>query len=455
MKRQLRLTAVAGTRHRRSLTVVPGRAGYLDTVRTMTAALDHASDLCDFVAASPSSHHAAAEVARRLSAAGFVEQEETGPWAAGSGYVVRDGAVIAWRLPADARGTTPYRIVGAHTDSPTFKLKPHPDFTTAGWQQLGMEVYGGPLLNSWLDRELGLAGRLVLTGGRDRLVRTGAIMRIPQLAVHLDRSVNEEGLRLDRQQHLTPIWSVGRRDLRILDAFATQAGAAAEDLLAWDVVAYDTAAPVIFGGRQEFLASGRLDNLSGVHAGLTALLAAEPGEAITVLAAFDHEEVGSQTRSGAAGPFLSDVLGRIGTSLGGTVDDWHRACARSLCISIDAGHAVHPNYTGRHDPVNQPMLGGGPLLKINANQRYATDAVGAAAWYRACATAGVHTQEFVSNNAIPCGSTIGPITATELGIRTIDVGLPVLSMHSARELAGTTDPLSLTRAAAAFLAVSD
>ncbi len=418
----------------------------------MTAALEHARDLCDFVAAAPSPFHAAAEVGRRLRVAGFAEQNEAEPWAADSGFAVRDGAVIAWRLPSEVGVTTPFRIVGAHTDSPTFKLKPHPDLTSAGWQQLGMEVYGGPLLNSWLDRELGLAGRLVLATGESRLVRTGSLMRIPQLAIHLDRAVNDEGLKLDKQQHLTPIWGVDRRDRRILDRLSEQIGVEAGDIAGWDVVAFDTAAPAIFGADQEFLASGRLDNLSGVHAGLTALLSPQASPAITVLAAFDHEEVGSQTRSGAAGPFLADILRRISYGLGADPDQRQRAYAGSLCLSVDAGHAVHPNYVGRHDPANQPLLGKGPLLKINANQRYATDAIGAAAWRRACQSVRVGVQQFVSNNGIPCGSTIGPITAAALGIRTIDVGLPLLSMHSARELAGTADPLALARAAAAFLA---
>ncbi|HET9648375.1 MAG TPA: M18 family aminopeptidase [Microlunatus sp.] len=418
----------------------------------MTDALAHARDLADFVVASPSPYHAAEEVARRLTVAGYVQQDEAGPWAAGSGFVVRDGAVIAWRLPARVSSTTPFRIVGAHTDSPTFKLKPNPDLNSAGWQQLGMEVYGGPLLNSWLDRELGLAGRLVTAAGEQRLVRTGPILRIPQLAIHLDRAVNDEGLRLDKQQHLTPLWGVERRDRRILDLLAGLAGCKATEIAGWDVVAFDTAAPAVFGADQEFLASARLDNLSGVHAGLTALLTAEPSPAISVLAAFDHEEVGSQTRSGAAGPFLADVISRIAAANGAGRDERYRAYAGSHCLSIDAGHAVHPNYAGRHDPANHPLLNGGPLLKLNANQRYATDAVGTAMWRRACRLAGAGVQEFVSNNTIPCGSTIGPITATALGIRTIDVGLPLLSMHSARELAGTQDPLALAQASAAFLA---
>ena len=199
-----------------------------------------------------------------------------------------------------------------------------------------------------------------------------------------------------------------------------------------------------------------MDNLSSVHAGLVALLSA-PGDAshISVLAAFDHEELGSESRSGASGPFLEDVLARISAGLGANSTDRRRAFADSWLVSSDAGHAVHPNYPERHDPVNRPVLGGGPLLKLNANQRYASDAVGSALWARVCEQAGVPTQAFVSNNAIPCGSTIGPLSATRLGIRTVDVGTPLLSMHSARELAHVDDLVALAAAVTAFFAAAD
>jgi len=428
----------------------------------VSAALEHARDLAEFVTASPTSFHAAAEGRQRLTAAGFsvVDERAAFETAPGAYVLVRDGALLAWRIPAGAGPGTPYRIVGAHTDSPGFVLKPRPDISASGWQQLGMEVYGGPLLNSWLDRELGLAGRVILTSGEQRLVRTGAIMRIPQLAIHLDRSVNDEGIKLDRQLHTAPVWSVGRSDLRIMDQIALLVGCASDDIAGADLSAYATTPPEIFGPTDEFLASGRLDNLSSVHAGLAALIStaeadasdtsAAGSEAITMLAAFDHEEVGSASRSGAAGPLLADVLSRISAALGASLDDHQRALAGSICLSADTGHAVHPNYAQRHDPANRPLLNGGPLLKINANQRYATDAVGAASWRRACDAAGVPIQEFVSNNAVPCGSTIGPLTATRLGIRTVDVGIPLLSMHSARELAGVRDPLHLRRAIEAF-----
>jgi len=411
----------------------------------------HLTDLADFVVASPSSYHAAAEVARRLAAAGFAEQSEHDAWGSepGGHYVIRDGAVIAWWLPEGLGDRAGFRIVGAHTDSPSLKLKPAPTSQSAGWQQAAMEVYGGPLLNSWLDREFALAGRVVTTDGRQHLVRTPAWLRIPQVAPHLDRSV-DANLSLDKQQHLKPVVSVGRHDLDLLALVADEAGLAASDIAAHDLFAAVTQAPEVFGPHGEFFASGRLDNLSSVHAGLVALLAAEESEDVSVLACFDHEEVGSASRSGAAGPFLEQVLLRIASALGSDGDAWHRMLAASSCISADAGHAVHPNYAHLHDPDHRPLLNGGPLLKFNANQRYTSDAVSGALWRRVCAAAGVPTQDFVSNNAVPCGSTIGPITATRLGIVTVDVGIPLLSMHSTRELAGADDPAWLAGALAAY-----
>lgn len=420
------------------------------------AAIDHIGDLASFVTSSPTAYHAVAEAGRRLTEAGFTRLDESQSWTLDPGgyFVIRDGSLVAWRIPERVEAAIGFRIVGSHTDSPTFKLKPHPDTTADGWQQVGVEIYGGPLLNSWLDRELGLAGRLVITddnGIRTELVQTGPIMRIPQLAPHLDRSVNDQGLKLDRQQHTLPVWGIGRPDRCVIDHLAQLASVGPEQVVGTDVVAYDTNAPSRFGVDQEFFASGRLDNLSSVHAGLTALLKSDAGDAIPMLAAFDHEEVGSGSTAGAAGPILADILARITAATGSGVDDHHRSLARSVCVSADTGHAVHPNYPGHHDPQNRPLLNAGPLLKINANQRYATDGVGAAIWRRACAAAGVPTQEFVSNNAVPCGSTIGPITATRLGITTVDVGIPLLSMHSARELAGRDDPYAIMAAMRAFL----
>ncbi|QMU96256.1 M18 family aminopeptidase [Microbacterium esteraromaticum] len=423
----------------------------------VSAAHTHAADLADFVAASPSSYHAAEEVARRLEDAGFTRLDETAEWptqAGGRFVVVRDGAAIAWAVPADAAAITPVHVLGAHTDSPGFKLKPKPTTGSRGWLQAAVEVYGGPLLNSWLDRELRLAGRLALADGRVVLAATGPLLRLPQLAIHLDRGVND-GLALDKQTGTQPVWGLGDAESAdILAELAASAGVDPADIRGFDAVVADAARGAVFGKDDAFFASGRLDDLASVHAGVVALIeaSADASGVIPVLAAFDHEELGSESRSGAAGPFLEDVLVRVYASLGADATEQRRAFAASWHLSSDVGHSVHPNYPHKHDPVVQPLLGSGPILKINANQRYATDAVGAAAWAAWCDTAGVRSQEFVSNNAVPCGSTIGPITATRLGIRTVDVGIPILSMHSARELAGVSDLYDLSRVARAFFA---
>jgi aspartyl aminopeptidase len=417
-------------------------------------ALAHADDLAAFVSASPSSYHAAAEVARRLTDAGFAGLDETASWRVAPGarqFVVRDGAVIAWIVPSGATAETPFHIFGAHSDSPAFKLKPQPSTGRAGWLQAGVEIYGGPLLNSWLDRELRLAGRLVLDDGTTVLSATGPLLRLPQLAIHLDREVNDH-LTLHKQAHTQPVWGLGESGSSdLLGELAAAADVDASRIRGYDVVTADAARGAVFGKDDAFFASGRLDDLASVHAGLVAFESLETDASrIAVLAVFDHEEVGSATRSGASGPFLADVVERVQTGLGADREQQYRALAASWCVSSDVGHSVHPNYPEKHDPVVQPVLGSGPILKINANQRYATDGSGAAAWHDWCAAAGVRSQEFVSNNAVPCGSTIGPLTATRLGIRTVDVGIPILSMHSARELAGTNDLWELSRVAGAF-----
>ena len=412
----------------------------------------HIDDLASFVTAGPSSFHAARTVADALLATGFTEVAETEPFdGRPGGYVlVRDGSVIAWRIP-ERLSDPAFRIVGAHTDSPGFKLKPRPASSFLGWQQAGMEVYGGPLPNSWLDREFGLAGRLVTASGESVLVATGPLLRIPQVAPHLDRAVHER-LVLDRQQHLHPVFAVGRPDADLLAIVADLAGVDSRDVLGHDLFAFVTEPPATFGLDADLFASPRLDNLASVHAGLTAIAAVTDPDAITVLACFDHEEVGSASAAGASGPLLETVLDRVADALGWDVQTATAARARSMLVSADAGHAVHPNYAHLHDPDHRPLPNAGPLIKFNANQRYATDAVGEASWRRACAAAGVPTQDFVSNNAVPCGSTIGPLSATRLGIRTVDVGIPLLSMHSARELCGVRDPGWLAAGMRAFYA---
>lgn len=421
------------------------------------AAKQFAIDLGKFVEASPSSFHAVREAHARLIAAGYETLHEKDAWSSikpGGKYVItRDGAIIAIAIPAGATKNTPLAIFGAHTDSPALKLKPKSSIAAYGFEQVGVEVYGGALFNSFLDRDLKLAGRLVTFDGTEHLVETGAYMRVSQLAVHLDRGVNSEGLKLDPQKHLQPISGLGDGSNHdVLGDLAAIAGIKPEDVAGYDIVSVDSQAPALIGAREEFLASARLDNLLGTHAGVRAMAELEiPADApIALFVANDHEEVGSETRSGAAGPFLEDVLVRMYTALGSSDEERRRAFSESVLVSFDVGHSVHPNYAERHDLANKPVCGGGPILKINANQRYATDARGAAAWARACRTAGIEYQEFVSNNAMPCGSTIGPITATRLGITTADVGVPILSMHSARELTAVADPYALYRAALAL-----
>ncbi|MDX6327665.1 MAG: aspartyl aminopeptidase [Streptomycetaceae bacterium] len=418
----------------------------------------HTDDLAAFIAASPSQYHAVASTAERLEKAGFRQILESDAWDAEAGgkYVIRGGAIIAWYVPRSARPETPFRVAGAHTDSTNLRVKPRPDSGAYGWRQVAVEVYGGALLNSWLDRDLGIAGRLALRDGTTQLVAVNRpLLRVPQLAVHLDRGVNENGLTLDKQRHMQPVWGLGGVDEGALIRYlAQEVGIAADTVTGWDLMLHDVQPPAYLGRDREFLAAGRLDNLLSVHAA-TAALAAVAGQdlpCIPVLAAFDHEEIGSESSTGAQGPLLGTVLERSVHARGGTYEDRQRALAGTVCASSDAGHAVHPNYSERHDPTHHPMPNGGPILKVNASQRYATDGVGRGLFAAACERAGVPWQAFVSNNAMPCGTTIGPITAARHGITTVDIGVPILSMHSARELCGADDPHLLASALKSFLA---
>ncbi|MDH6441403.1 aspartyl aminopeptidase [Streptomyces sp. SAI-144] len=427
----------------------------------------HTDDLMTFLAASPTPYHAVANAAERLEKAGFRQVSETDAWdaetagtsASGSGgkYVLRGGAIIAWYVPEGAAPHTPYRIVGAHTDSPNLRVKPLPDIGAHGWRQVAVEIYGGPLMNSWLDRDLGLAGRLTLRDGSTRLVNVDRpLLRVPQLAIHLDRAVSAEGLKLDKQRHLQPIWGLGD-DVREGDLIAfleEELGLGAGEVTGWDLMTHSVEAPAYLGRDKELVAGPRMDNLLSVHAGVAALTAVAGGSKlpyIPVLAAFDHEENGSQSDTGADGPLLGGVLERSVFARGGSYEDRARAFAGTVCLSSDTGHAVHPNYAERHDPTHHPRVNGGPILKVNVNNRYATDGSGRAVWAAACEKAGVPFQSFVSNNSMPCGTTIGPITAARHGIKTVDIGVAILSMHSVRELCGADDPHLLANALVAFL----
>ncbi|MCF4006649.1 M18 family aminopeptidase [Corynebacterium uropygiale] len=413
-------------------------------------------DFLDFLSRSPSSFHAAAELVRRFEEAGFRTQHRDEEWDEypGGHVLRRDGAVIAWWVPEDASPRSGFRILGSHTDSPGFLLKPEPEILGHDVRQAAVEVYGGPIIPSWFDRDLAFAGRVILTDGSEQLVHTGPIARIPHLAIHLDRSGE---FHPDRQRDTQPLHALLDGGTPLLEHIAEglEGHVQAKDICAYDLITVDTQPPAIIGTDGQFIASGRLDNLSSVHASLLAFLRAaqseDAGEHILVYVANDHEEVGSNSPTGAAGPLLGEVLQRIALSLGARPDEVFQMLSRSSCVSADAAHAVHPNHPEKHDPTHLPRMGGGPVLKVNANQRYASTARTSAILRRACQAAGVALQVFAGNNSVPCGSTIGPITATRLGIDTVDVGVPLLSMHSARELMGVADQLSLARALEAYL----
>ena len=409
--------------------------------------MDLAHDLLRFVAAGPSPYHAVAEMARRLEEAGFQRLREEDRWSLGAGdrrYVIRDGgSLVAVRVGRQPCADAGVRLVGAHTDSPTLKVRPTEDVRQHGYAQVGVEPYGGLLAHTWLDRDLTLAGRLaVLDDGvvTTRLVHLdGPVLRIPSLAIHLSRELRETGLELDPQRHLVPV--LGPADAPALRSIiADAAGVDADAVVGHDLVTADTQPPALGGVDGTAIHAPRLDNLASCHAAVHALCAAGDSDATQVVVANDHEEVGSGTAEGARGSFLEDALTRIVALIDG--DDPQaraRALARSLLVSADMAHAVHPNYADRHEAQHRPRLGGGPVLKLNANQSYASDA-GSTGWLTARARdVGIGLQDFVVRADLPCGSTIGPLTATRLGIQTVDVGNPTLSMHSCREQASAID----------------
>lgn len=400
-----------------------------------------------YLDASPTPYHAVAETSRRLVSSGFEELAADGAWPTSEGrhFVVRGGALIAWNRPEGLPPTSPFRIVGAHTDSPGFRIKPSPDTGSAGWRQLGVEVYGGPLLNSWLDRDLGLAGRVACrsdNGSRIELFRDDrAILRIPQLAIHLDRDINDKGLHLDRQRHLVPIWGIGSQsDDGFVDYLAATIDVDPSEVLWWDVAPFDVVGACRAGLDDDLVASARLDNQVSCHAATEAMRSAAPDSVTAVVVLFDHEEIGSTSATGAAGTLLTSMLERIVHAAGGGRDEVLRSFASSHAISSDMAHATHPNYPERHEPDHPVLLNAGPVIKTNAQQRYATDTESVLPFLMACDSANVPVQRFVSHSSMACGSTIGPMTAAGSGIPVVDVGVAQLAMHSIREVCGAEDP---------------
>lgn len=415
-----------------------------------------ADDLIAYLNASPTPWHATAEAARRLEARGASRLREDEPWTLRPGqtaFVVRGGGtVIALRIPSgfSVRRPLPFHIVAAHTDSPGLRLKPRPPKPVEEYRQWGVEVYGGALHNSWLDRDLGIAGRVFRPGEREaKLVRLEAHpVRIPQLAIHLDRTVNEQGLVLNAERHLVPVLGQrGNSGSESLEALLERESGAPFSDLAFELCLYD-AQPAGYGGLDDaFVYAGRLDNLAMCHAALSAFLetgaslgSSSDGQAVQVMVLFDHEEIGSVSAHGAKSNFLASVLERAALSLGLDREAWLRLLPQSFLLSADMAHALHPNYTEKHDAQHFPLPNRGPVLKANANLRYATDAAAAARFHEWARRAGVPVQNFVNRADLACGSTVGPGLSADLGIPAVDLGNAMLSMHSARELCGADDP---------------
>jgi aspartyl aminopeptidase len=415
-----------------------------------------AQGLCEFIDASPSPFHVCATVASRLRTAGYTELAEADEWPqAGKFFTVRAASLVAWDSGNDAGGR-PFRVIGGHTDSPNLRVKQHPDRGVTGWQVVALEPYGGAWLNSWLDRDLGVSGRLSMrsadegAGIAHRLVRIDdPILRVPQLAIHL--AEDRRSLTLDPQRHVNAVWGAGGGPQSFIGYVAEQAGIDPDDVLGADLMTHDLTPSRLSGFDDQFVSAPRLDNQASCYAGLEAFLDAASAEHLPVLALFDHEEVGSTSDHGADSALLLTTLERIVLASGGGRADFLRRLPGSMVASADMAHATHPNYPERHEPGHLIAINGGPVLKVHPNLRYATDGRTAAAFALACRQAGVPLQRYEHRADLPCGSTIGPLTSARTGIPTVDVGAPQLAMHSARELMGTNDVPTYAAALRAFL----
>ncbi|MFN3919504.1 MAG: M18 family aminopeptidase [Methylohalobius sp.] len=422
-----------------------------------------AQDLLRFIDASPSPWHAAATTAEWLEEAGFHCLNERDLWVLepmGRYYVLRDdSSLIAFSVGIDPLPEAGFRIVGAHTDSPGLRLKPNPAHAAEPMLRLGVEVYGSPILVTWTDRDLSLAGRVVLRGETPTVCLVDfeePLLRLPNLAIHMNREVNETGLKLDKQTELPLLLSALEAELppsqQFLRLLAERLDCPPEAILSWELNVYDTQKGAFWGPEGEFIAASRLDNLASCHAALQAFLTEDEAAATRVLTLFDHEEVGSQSFKGADSSFLEDVLMRIGVGLNLNPAEYQRALASSFLISADMAHAFHPNFAGAYDPEHKLIVNCGPAIKVNANLRYTTDAFSQALFIGWCEEAGVPFQRYVHRSNLPCGTTIGPIASARLGIRSLDVGNPLWAMHSVRESAGTCDHAFLIRVLAQFFA---
>ena len=431
----------------------------------MNQAQQFPQQLLDFIDNSPSPWHAVESTVTLLEANGFQSLSEKQPWQLNAGeryYTIRDqSSIIAFVVGSKAPSESGYRIIGAHTDSPGLRIKPNPEQKRGAYLRLGVEVYGGPILATFADRDLSLAGRVsVKTGSgaqafESRLLRIDeSIVRLPNLAIHLNREVNQNGLKFNAQDELPLIFSQpGPEGINFKGLVAERLQLDQSAILAWELAAYDTQPGAFFGIDQAFITNSQLDNLASCHAALLALTNTldQTNDATQVIAFFDHEEVGSCSAKGADGSFLDDVLNRISSTLDAGTQAHHQAIANSYMLSADMAHAWHPNFSNKHEPEHQPIINNGPVIKINTNQRYTTDAHTEALFVSICEEEKVPYQKFVNRSDLACGSTIGPMSAARTGIRSLDVGNPMWAMHSIRESAGAIDHGYMIRAMSGFL----
>lgn len=399
-----------------------------------------------FLTSSPTSFHAAKEVKKVLLSHSFEELNEKAAWKLKNGgkyFCHKEGSLIAFIMPE--KKLEKALIFASHTDSPALKLKPNGEFQKEGMVMWGVEIYGAPLLTSWLNRDLGLAGKVLFLDKKGKVEEALVDIRshpavIPQLAIHLDREVNEKGLLLNKQDHLNALAAIASPKLKNYLFSLLSKELSIKELLAHDLFLYPLEMPATIGSHQELISAYRLDSLASVWAILQALVSRKASNhELQMMAFWDHEEIGSGSTTGAESPYFSHILERIALNLGKTREDYFKLVHNSLSVSVDLGHAVHPNYPEKHDANHKPLLGGGILIKTHAQKKYATDASSAKRVIESAKKGKISLKAISGRNDIPSGSTIGPIHSALTGISTVDIGIGQLSMHSARELAATKD----------------
>lgn len=418
---------------------------------------EFAKNLIDYIYDSPTAFHAVDTSKKILDNNGFRELELNKKWSlevGGKYYITKNSsAIVAFVVNSDNVDKEGFRIIGSHSDSPTFRIKPHAEMEIENtYLKLNTECYGGPILSTWLDRPLGVAGRVVLKGESilrpiEKIVNLDKPMCIiPNVAIHLNRSMNE-GYAYNKQKDMLPLVGLLNDSLEkddfLLKELAKNLNIDIEEILDFDLFLYEFEKGSLIGPNEEFISTGRLDNLSMAHASLHGLIDAKGVAGVNVVAVFDNEEVGSSTKQGADSNMLLNILERICLSLGKDREEFFEALYSSFIISADLAHAIHPNMTEKHDPTNKPVMGRGPVIKINANQSYTSDAHSIAVYKNICKEAGVDYQEFVNRSDERGGSTIGPISSTHIDIPSVDIGSPILAMHSIRELGSVEDHYSI------------